>query len=219
LFRSEFLHGITAALAGSAVSLDAASPHPPTPGPALVSIASCEVNPVLPYNKPLELTMRVLDGPDFDLMKYRGYAVWINIFATWCPPCNQEQPMVERLAREYYDRGLRVIGMDCAEEDDTVRAYRKKYALTYPIAMDKNGGFTHALESHGDIYFPGHLFFTSQGVLNCYYLDGMGERMMRYKIEQIVGTVVDASPSPGPIPTRTPFPTPTPAAAPSPRAI
>ncbi|HVS46640.1 MAG TPA: TlpA disulfide reductase family protein [Verrucomicrobiae bacterium] len=213
MFRSAFLHGVTAALVGSAVPspLPLASPSP-TARPNPLSL--CHVNPTLPYDRPLELKMRVLDGPDFDLMRYRGYSVWLNIFATWCGPCNEEQPLVATLAEEYYDRGLRVIGMDCEEADDTVRLYRKRYGLTYPIAMDANGGFTNGLEMRGNTAFPGHLFFTPSGYLSCYRLGTMGERMMRFKINEIV-SLRDTAPSPGPIPTRTPFPSPTPLASPS----
>src|SRR5690348_16169905 len=106
----------------------------------------CEQNPVLPYDRPLGLHMRVLDGPDFDLLHYRGYAVILNIFATWCPPCNAEMPALVNIASTHYDKGLRIIGIDVRESDDTVRAYRKKYAVPYPLAMDEQGGFAYNLE-------------------------------------------------------------------------
>jgi peroxiredoxin len=73
-------------------------------------------------------------------------------------------------AQEYFDRGLRVIGIDYSEPDNTVRAYRKKYGITYPIAMDMSGGFCEALEvgaSKDQMVFPAHLFITPDGYLHC----------------------------------------------------
>jgi thiol-disulfide isomerase/thioredoxin len=74
MFRGEFLYGLLAAVAVGKV------PHP----------GSCVINNALPYDRPLEIKMRALDGPDFVLSKFAGAAVWLNVFATWCPPCNNE---------------------------------------------------------------------------------------------------------------------------------
>ena len=80
--RAVFLKSAVSLLAATAVP----SPHPSaSPNPWQL----CDQNPILPYDHPLGLKMRVLDGPDFDLVKYRGNPVWINIFATWCEPCTR----------------------------------------------------------------------------------------------------------------------------------
>jgi hypothetical protein len=68
----------------------------------------CNLNGVLPTNAPLDLKMRALDGPDLDLQAYRGYAVWINIFAT----TNDEQPTVAQLAADTIE--------DCASSESTL---------------------------------------------------------------------------------------------------
>lgn len=156
--------------------------------------------------------MRVLDGPDFDLMKYRGYAVWINIFATWCPPCNREQSGVVALAEKYYERGLRVIGLNYRESDDKVRAYRNKYGIRFPIMMDGHGVFSRALEqgsADSELAFPAHLMFNPWGYLYCYKLGSMGEDELTYKLEGLVKTL-PSPPPPGPIGTAPPMATLTP---------
>lgn len=117
--------------------------------------------------------MRVLDGPDFDLQKqYRGHPTLLHIFATWCGPCAIEMPEVVRVAQTYAAQGLRVVGIDYREADDTVRAYRKKYAIPFPIAMDERGGFTNALQggwrADTQIEFPVSLYISAAGYLWCY---------------------------------------------------
>ena len=131
----------------------------------------CDQNLALPYDKPLGLHMRVLDGPDFDLIKYRGYAVVLDIFATWCGPCAHEMPAMVDAASKYHDKGLRIIAINFNESDDTVRAYRKKYSIGFPIAMDEQGGFTYNLErgtKGTDIAFPVLLYIRPDGYLYCY---------------------------------------------------
>jgi|SRR5665213_3000427 len=99
------------------------------------------------------------------------------------------------------------------------RAYRKKYGLTYPIAMDPSRGFALNMEhgSHStdnDLTFPAHVFISPFGYLNCYRLGEMGERMMRVKIREIVSQM-NAVPGPGPQSTRSPPPTPSPTPLPA----
>lgn len=158
-------------------------------GAATAPWDECAQNPALPYDRPLEIKLRVLDGPDFDLMKYRGYPVLVNIFATWCEPCAQEMPYVVGAANAYYARGLRVIGLNYQETDNTVRAYRKRFSIPYPIAMDVSGGFVNALEvghSGGNTEFPVSLFFTPDGYLYCYKIGSMSQRQLTYRIEKFL---------------------------------
>jgi thiol-disulfide isomerase/thioredoxin len=165
-----------------------ASPKPAaTPSPFPWDV--CDQNPALPYNQPLEIKMQVLDGPDFDLLHYRGYPVLINVFATWCEPCTHEMPYLVDVANTYYDRGLRVIGLNQQEADDTVRAYRKRFSIPYPIAMDRRGGFVQALErgvSSADIEFPVTLFMTPDGYLYCYKIGSMSRSELVYRIDKFL---------------------------------
>src|SRR5438067_9123123 len=67
------------ALTASAVAVPPKPSPSPAPAPMVAPWDRCVDNPILPYDRPLGLRMRVLDGPDFDLVKYRGYAVILNI--------------------------------------------------------------------------------------------------------------------------------------------
>ena len=182
-----------------------AAPSPPT-----VTVTSnpwnmCDKSVALPYDHPLDIKMQTLDGPDFHLMSYRGQAVLLNIFATWCGPCNHEQPAIVALAAQYAPLGLAVIGINDREEDNTVRAYRKKYAITYPIAMDRRGGFTRALQAgrRDDIHtvFPVSIFITPQGYLYCYLTGSMSRSELDYRIKKFLA---DAPPTLSPSPSPTP---------------
>lgn len=190
--RSEFLNLLAFALASGASPL----PSPTaSPAPASDKWSECDVSPALPYDRPLGLKMRVLDGPDFDLMKYRGQAVLLNIFATWCGPCNREMPYVIEAAADYAARGLAVVGINSSEKDDTVRAFRKRYDITFPIAMDADGSFVAALElgarSQSDINFPVTLFVTPKGYLYCDLVGGLGRAELRYRIERFLAASAD----------------------------
>jgi thiol-disulfide isomerase/thioredoxin len=208
--RRTFLQGVGIAALGAApcapepALASAASPSPaPSTSPTPFPWDMCAQSAALPYDHPLGLKMRVLDGPDLDLVSYRGKAVLLNIFATWCGPCNNEMPYVVEAATEFADRGLVVVGIDAREPDDTVRAFRKKYGITFPIAMDHNGGFVRALEagrSSDTVAYPVSLFIDPSGYLYCVQNGAMSRYELRYRIDHFLAESF-ASPSPSPTPT------------------
>lgn len=181
----------------------AASPSPrPSATPKPNPWDACVQNPVLPYDRPLEIKMRVLDGPDFDLVKYRGSPTLVHIFATWCEPCAIEMPHIVEASAAYAAQGLKVVGIDFRESDDTVRAYRKRFGIPFPIAMDQGGGFTYALENggNGDTAFPVSLYITADGYLYCYTRGTTKDPgpELTYRIEKFIrdGSAAPASASP-----------------------
>lgn len=76
-----------------------------------------------------------LDGRRWTLDDADGRLVWINYWATWCPPCRTEMPMMQRLHERFGDR-LLIVGVDFGEDRDTVADFVERYELTYPILLD-----------------------------------------------------------------------------------
>jgi len=81
-----------------------------------------------------------LDGNPVRLADLRGRPVWINFWASWCPPCQAETPTIRDAAAAYAPQGLEVIGISVQEAtEDDVRAYAETYALGYTVAADLAG--------------------------------------------------------------------------------
>jgi cytochrome c biogenesis protein CcmG, thiol:disulfide interchange protein DsbE len=91
--------------------------------------------------------------------------VFLNLFATWCPPCNSEQPDVVAFAAAHTD-DTAVVGVNIAEEDNAVRAYRKKYGITYPIAMDRSNTSARTVFVK-DLVIPTTIVLRPDGTLSC----------------------------------------------------
>lgn len=75
--------------------------------------------------------------------------VIIDLFATWCPPCQQETPVLRSLAAAYRDRGLQIIGVSVGELSSTVAAYAERYQLGYPLLVDVNSDLFRAAGAGG----------------------------------------------------------------------
>jgi thiol-disulfide isomerase/thioredoxin len=204
--RETFLFGAVAA---------AAAPSP-SPRPSVTTIVSSTPAPwdlwdksPLPYDMPLEITMELLDAgqEQFKLSHYRGSPVVLNIFATWCGPCNKEQPYLVDAAARYASKGLALIGIDCRDSDDAVRAYRKKYGITYPIAMDRDGWFSLGLERDnqpGNIQFPVSLFIAPNGFLYGTLIGGTSADELEYRLKKFLADVSQETTTPSPSPRPTP---------------
>jgi peroxiredoxin len=72
------------------------------------------------------------------LADYDGDIVLLNIWATWCGPCEAEMPSMERLHRLYGDSGLRIVAVsvDNPGQEEVVRAFVKRHGLTFDILYD-----------------------------------------------------------------------------------
>ena len=104
-----------------------------------------------------------LDGKPVRLQDLRGKAVWINFFASWCPPCQGETPVLRDLAERYEDQGLEVVAVSVQETTaDDVREYAERYQLPYTIGFDGSG---HAFHQYRVYALPTQFFLDPEGVI------------------------------------------------------
>ncbi len=76
-------------------------------------------------------------GQPVRLADFRGRVVFVNFWATWCPPCRDEMPGMERLSRRFKDRGLVVLAISVdADGASAVVPFVREQGLTYPIGLD-----------------------------------------------------------------------------------
>ena len=81
-----------------------------------------------------------LDGKMVNLSDYRGNVVLVNIWATWCPPCVDEMPSMERLYKELNGENFEILAVSIdALGTKAVAPFMKKYNLSFPALMDPDG--------------------------------------------------------------------------------
>jgi peroxiredoxin len=81
-------------------------------------------------------TLSDLDGTPVRLADLRGRAVWLNFWASWCPPCQSETPTLRAMDKKYRDRGLSLIAIQVQQTVDEGRSYAARYGLDYTIGAD-----------------------------------------------------------------------------------
>jgi peroxiredoxin len=84
-----------------------------------------------------DFTVPRLGSGSLSLRELRGHLVFLNFWATWCPPCKEEMPSMERLYRRHKDHGFTIVAISIDGGDaGPVAAFVKKLGLTFPIGLD-----------------------------------------------------------------------------------
>jgi cytochrome c biogenesis protein CcmG, thiol:disulfide interchange protein DsbE len=85
------------------------------------------------------------------LSAWRGRVVVLNYWASWCPPCRDESPLLERWQRRIEPRGGTVLGVDALDVASDARGFMHRYGLTYPMLHDGDG---HSQQQFGITGYP-----------------------------------------------------------------
>jgi peroxiredoxin len=83
-----------------------------------------------------DFTLPALNGGTFRLADQRGKVVLVNFWATWCPPCLEEMPAMERLWRKHKDAGFVLVAVSVDTDPKKVVPFVTEHGLTFPVALD-----------------------------------------------------------------------------------
>jgi len=86
-----------------------------------------------------DFTLADLNGRRVRLEDLRGKVVFLNFWATWCPPCVLEMPTMEELHREFGGKGLVILAVNFREGPEQVKAFLKEHQLTFTTLLDPKG--------------------------------------------------------------------------------
>jgi thiol-disulfide isomerase/thioredoxin len=104
-----------------------------------------------------------LDGQPLQLAALRGRPVWLNFFATWCPPCQQETPVLESVYEAHRAEGLALVAISVQETTaDDVRAWAATYGLSFSVGFDATSAVFHTYQAYG---LPTHYFLDRDGII------------------------------------------------------
>jgi thiol-disulfide isomerase/thioredoxin len=122
-------------------------------------------------------------GTMIDLANLKGKPVWINFMATWCPPCQDEFPLMNGFAARYAADGLIVIAVDVKEDEGTVAAFAESLGATFPLGLDSTGS---AAETWDALALPVHFWIDADGIVRDGALGGIGPDIMARGLQTIL---------------------------------
>ncbi|MBI4528800.1 MAG: TlpA family protein disulfide reductase [Deltaproteobacteria bacterium] len=107
-----------------------------------------------------EFALEALSGKHVALKDLRSKVVFLNFWATWCVPCRQEMPAMEKLHRELKDHGVTVVAINFRESRKEVQKFFNELGLTFTALLDKNGAVS---EDYGAWSIPVSYFIDRRG--------------------------------------------------------
>lgn len=127
-----------------------------------------------------------LDGGTVTLASLRGQTVILDFWATWCPPCEFQLPVLSEIAQAHRGRSVQVLGISVdVEGPDTVKAYLEKHPVSYTILL----GSESLAREYGAQGFPALIVIRPDGSIHSRHV-GLIERD---ELEQIIAEVTTAN--------------------------
>lgn len=125
------------------------------------------------------------DDEPISLDGWRGQAVVVNFWASYCAPCRDEAPMLERLWQEYRDQGVVFVGINTDDIERNARAYMDEFGITYYNAPDVKGKIEDDYRITG---IPETFVINTEGEIVRHFLSTPRERELREEIERALNS-------------------------------
>lgn len=118
--------------------------------------------------KPLEVSAQDPEGSPVRIEDDRGKVRVVDFFATWCDPCREQLPFLDRLASAKGSTGLAVYAVSFDEDRSTLDAFLREVPITFPVLWDKGGGTL--AERLGVTRLPTTVLVGRDGVIRAVHL-------------------------------------------------
>jgi peroxiredoxin len=104
---------------------------------ATLAVVASTASPALaPATTAPDFTLHAMTGSNLQLKDQRGRVVMVNFWATWCGPCREEMPQLNRLYEKYRTSGFVLLGVNVDDDTSKAAEVAKKLGLTFPVLLD-----------------------------------------------------------------------------------
>lgn len=148
-----------------------------------------------PYSAPLHAASKeakltdfeteLLSGETFRLSNQQGNVVLLNIWATWCPPCEEETPDLVELYEKYQDKGVEFLGISIDEQGESVvKPFVNKYDVSYPITIDDGS----IMDKYGPLMgVPTTYIVDREGNLRYFATGAVTKKEIEPRLQKLLG--------------------------------
>jgi len=107
-----------------------------------------------------DVQLHDLDGQPVSLVDYRGQVILVNNWATWCPPCRQEMPILDAYFRAHRHQDFTIVAIDAGDPAEIVSDFTRRYNMSFPVWVDPSSS---ALNSFRNNYLPSSYLINRDG--------------------------------------------------------
>ena len=131
-----------------------------------------------------DFELELIGGGSVRLASLRGQVVMIDFWASWCPPCRQEAPVLAEVYEEYRDRGVEFIGVNIWDTPDQAETFLQEEGQVYPAGIDADGRIG---ISYGVRGIPEKYFVTREGAVSKKFVGPLTADLLRATLEGLLG--------------------------------
>jgi peroxiredoxin len=128
-----------------------------------------------------DFALRSPDGTTVKLSDLKGSVVLVNFWATWCRPCKQELPDIQKAYDEFHARGLEVLEVNYQEGGDDAARFFREQGVTLPILLDAEGGVYTQYRLQG---LPDSFFVARDGTIAALQFGQLTADKLRERLAQ-----------------------------------
>ena len=122
-------------------------------------------------------------GPERSLADWRGQVVVLNYWASWCEPCREESPLLERWHRRISKQNATVLGVNALDVTSDAQDFIDEYSLTYPHLRDKDGS---TQDDFGITGYPETFVIDREGKVAAFASGPVDEKFMRENVTPLL---------------------------------
>jgi DsbE subfamily thiol:disulfide oxidoreductase len=132
-----------------------------------------------------------VQGDTADTAQMLGSVLVVNVWATWCGPCEREQPALESVAKAYAPKGVRFLGLNERDNLDAAKTWIARHGVTYPSISDPSGAFADDL---GFLGYPDTYVVDRSGTIRFIIAGATDVQELSDAIDRVLAA--SATPSP-----------------------
>ncbi len=132
-----------------------------------------------------DFTLKTLQGTPatMSLASLKGKRIVVNFWASWCGPCKEEAPFLQKIAPRLQAQGIVLLGIDAEDTSSDALQFLQTYGITYPNVQDTSNGET--MVKYGVVGFPETFFINRSGVIAAKWMMPLNEQGLKAELAKI----------------------------------
>lgn len=132
-----------------------------------------------------DFTLDTLDGKKVSLKEYQGKKVILNFWATWCPPCREEMPEMQKFYQDYRQEDVEILAVNLEYSEtkpEKIRDFVKEYGIAFPIPLDEKNTTGKQFRA---VSIPTSYFIDEKGIITKMHIGPMDYGFMEEEVRNM----------------------------------